>query len=92
MLLIFSEAQGADTHAPQNFKPRNLIKVDPNFLEKIFLDSARKGLSNDISFGPYNDFWGISFFGPKFPSKFQKIITFFLNHFFARFKVLLVVE
>ena len=41
---------------PQISNPRNLVNADPNFLEKIFLDSARQGLSIDISFNRLHTF------------------------------------
>ena len=75
-------------HHCQTLNPRNLVNVDPNFLEKIFLDSARQGLSIDFwlkSFLPQN-------FGRVFRVFFQKFINFFKDTLLDSFKVILCVE
>ena len=65
---------------PQISNPRNLVKVDPNFLEKKFLDSARQGLSNVISFDPLESFLVRINFAPKFWADFS--LKFSKNHIF----------
>ena len=57
---------------PQNSNLRNFVKVDPNFLEKIFLYSTHQGLSNDISFDPLHSFLASTFLVGFFPEIFKK--------------------
>ena len=81
---------------PQNSNTRNLVKVDPNFLEKIFLYSTHQGLSNDILIDPLYSFLVQVIFYPKilggFSPKFLKNHNFFNDILLNCFKVLLFVE